>query len=77
MVEDDLQWKTTFGGRLLLLEDDPCMLPSPLCGIFKTLPLASNIYKICNLCYDDTGCAALFLAVPVLKLSKLQKFCKV
>ena len=50
LVEDDLRWKTTFGGRRpsvednfwwkttfdgrLLVEDDPCMLPSPLCGIF-------------------------------------------
>ena len=29
-----LWWKTTFGGRQLLVEDDPCMLPSPHCGIF-------------------------------------------
>ena len=34
MVEDDLQWKTTYSGRRLLVEDIPCMLPSPLCGIF-------------------------------------------
>ena len=34
LVEDNLWWKTTFGGRQLLEEDDPCMLPSPLCGIF-------------------------------------------
>ena len=32
MVEDDLQWKTTFSGRQPLL--DPCMLPTQLCGIF-------------------------------------------
>ena len=34
LVEDNLKWKTTFVGRRLLVEDDPCMLPSPLCGIF-------------------------------------------
>ena len=33
-VEDDLRWKTTFGERRVLVEDDPCILPSPLCGIF-------------------------------------------
>ena len=48
-VEDYLCWKTTFSGRYPLVEDnlwwktalggrqpsvDPCMLPSPLCGIF-------------------------------------------
>ena len=33
----------TFGGRRLLVEDDPCMLPSPLCGIFSyTLTIASK-----------------------------------
>ena len=35
-MEDNLWWKTTFVGRRLLVEDDPCMLPSPLCGIFGT-----------------------------------------
>ena len=49
-VEDNLQWKMTFSGRQSLLEDDrrwkkalggrqplvdPCMLPSPLCGLCK------------------------------------------
>ena len=48
-VEDDLLWKTTFVGRQPIVEDylqwqttfsgrrpslDPCMLPTPLCGIF-------------------------------------------
>ena len=48
-VEDNLQWKTTFGGRWLSVEDnfwwkttfsgrrpwvESCMLPTPLCGIF-------------------------------------------
>ena len=33
-VEDNLRWKTTFGKSHLLVEDDPCMLPTPLCGIF-------------------------------------------
>ena len=42
MVEDDLWRKTTFGGRQLLVEDDPCMLPSPLCGIFFNLSLSNN-----------------------------------
>ena len=32
-LEDDLQWKTTFSGRWPLL--DPCLLPTPLCGIFQ------------------------------------------
>ena len=32
LVEDDLQWKMTFSGRRPLL--DPCMLPTPFCGIF-------------------------------------------
>ena len=36
VVEDDLQWKTTFSGRRPLL--DPCMLPTPLCGIFWKYP---------------------------------------
>ena len=31
-VEDDLRWKMNFGGRRPSV--DPCMLPSPLCGIF-------------------------------------------
>merc|ERR1712081_141904 len=31
---DDLRRKTTCGRRRLLEEDDTCMLPSPLCGIF-------------------------------------------
>ena len=31
-VEDDLRWKMTFGGRRSSV--DPCMLPTPLCGIF-------------------------------------------
>ena len=34
-MEDDLRCKTTFVGRRRLLDYDPCMLPSPLCGIFK------------------------------------------
>ena len=37
-VEDDLRWKTTFGGRRpsgRRPSVDPCMLPSPLCGIFS------------------------------------------
>ena len=34
-MEDNLWWKATFGGRQLLVEDNPCMLPSPLCGIFS------------------------------------------
>ena len=43
LVEDDLQWKTTFVGRQPLLEDDlrwkttfggPYMPPTPLCFIF-------------------------------------------
>ena len=48
-MEDDLPWKTTFRGRGPSVEDnirwkmtfsvrqplvDPCILPSPLCGIF-------------------------------------------
>ena len=33
-VEDDYWWNTTFGGRQAFVEDDPFMLPSPLCGIF-------------------------------------------
>ena len=33
-VEDDLRCKTTFSECRPLVEDDPCMLPSPLCGIF-------------------------------------------
>ena len=33
-MEDNLWWKATFGGRQLSVEDNPCMLPSPLCGIF-------------------------------------------
>ena len=48
-VEDDLRWKTIFSGKRPSLEDglqlemtfaerqpsvDPCMLHSPLCGIF-------------------------------------------
>ena len=51
LVEDNLWWKTTFGGRQHLVEEDlwwkttfsgrqpsldPCMLPTPLCGIFYT-----------------------------------------
>ena len=35
LVEDDLRWKITFSDRQLLVEDDPCMLSSPLCGIFS------------------------------------------
>ena len=34
VVEDDIRWKVTFNGGQLSVEDDPCMLPSPLCGIF-------------------------------------------
>ena len=45
LVEDDLQWKTTFGGRHLLVEDDPCMLPSPLCGIFPVLQVTFTLGK--------------------------------
>ena len=37
VVEDNLRWKTTFNGRWPLL--DPCMLPTPLCGIF-----CNNVY---------------------------------
>ena len=36
-VEDNLRWKTTFGGRRPSVEDDLCWilaLPTPLCGIF-------------------------------------------
>ena len=33
MVEDDLLWKTTFSGRQPSVY--PCMLPTPLCGIFS------------------------------------------
>ena len=41
-VEDNLLWETTYGGRKPLVETtfggtrpsvDPCMLPTPLCGI--------------------------------------------
>ena len=32
LVEDNLSWKMTLGGRRPSV--DPCMLPSPLCGIF-------------------------------------------
>ena len=32
LVEEDIWWKTTFSGRRPSL--DPCMLPTPLCGIF-------------------------------------------
>ena len=59
--EDNLQRKTTFGGRWLLVEDDlwwkmtfigrrpsvdPCMLPTPLCGMFS-----SKYATIVNLIY--------------------------
>ena len=42
-MEDDLRWKTTFGGRRLLVEDNPCMLPSPLCGIFNITSQIINL----------------------------------
>ena len=32
-VEDDLRWKTTFRGRQPPV--NPCMLPTPLCGILN------------------------------------------
>ena len=53
-VEDDLQWKMTFGGRRPVVEEDlqwkinfnrrqpvldPCMLPTPLFGIFSEYAL--------------------------------------
>ena len=47
-VEDDLRWKTTIGGRRPSVEDDfwwkttfggPCMLLTPLCGIFCKGPI--------------------------------------
>ena len=38
LVEDDLWWKMTLGGRRPSVQpsvdDDLCMLASPLCGIF-------------------------------------------
>ena len=35
LVEGNLCGKTTFSGRRPLL--DPCMLPTPLCGIFSSV----------------------------------------
>ena len=32
LVEEKLWWKKNFGGRIPSM--DPCMLPTPLCGIF-------------------------------------------
>ena len=51
LVEDGLQWKTTFGGRRPMVENDlqwktnfvdPCMLPTPLCGIFYSVALVQT-----------------------------------
>ena len=66
-MEDDLSWKTTYGGSQPLEKDDqrwkttfggPCMLPTPLCGIFLTEETQSSTYicvgatllhKICHI----------------------------
>ena len=42
-MEGDLQWKRTFGGRGLLEEENPCMLPSLLCGIFHVTIVFRNL----------------------------------
>ena len=38
LVEDNLQWKTTFSGSRPLV--DPCMLPIPLCSIFRCVSIS-------------------------------------
>ena len=43
LVEDNLHWKTTFIGRQPSL--DPCMMPTPLNGIFP-LRYHRNIIEI-------------------------------
>ena len=57
LVEDDLRWKMTFsGGRPSL---DPCMLPTPLCGIlFQVLtfvPLSAGARMVLTAPYGCKG----------------------
>ena len=52
-VEDDLWWKRTYGGRRLLVEDDPCMLPSLLWGIFDIK--ANSAQLRCGSCSGRFG----------------------
>ena len=51
-MEDDLLWKTAFGGRQPLVEDDlqwktpsvdPCMQPNPLWSILIMMPRLTTI----------------------------------
>ena len=73
-MEDDLRWKTTFRGRRLLVEDDPCMLPSWLCCIFVYDIAHKNLNNSVFSCIEMLDVYEMINLIKIVKKMLLPQF---